>query len=55
LSGFDQDDLDLVANSLNDRPRKALDFATPNEQFKSLLAALASQNQAPIGGVRSGS
>jgi IS30 family transposase len=55
LSGFDQDDLDLVASSLNDRPRKALDFATPNEQFKSLLAAPASANQASTGvGVRSG-
>jgi transposase, IS30 family len=54
LSGFDQEDLDLVANSLNDRPRKTLDFATPNEQFKSLLAAMANANKAPTGGVRSG-
>jgi IS30 family transposase len=52
LSGFDQDDLDLVANSLNDRPRKTLDFATPNEQFKSLLAAVASANKASTEGVR---
>jgi len=54
LSGFDQQDLDLVASSLNDRPRKTLDFAMPNEQFKSLLAAVASANEAPTGGVRSG-
>jgi IS30 family transposase len=54
LSGHNQDDLDLVANSLNDRPRKTLDFATPNEQFKSLLAAVASANIALAGGVRSG-
>jgi len=54
LSGFDQDDLDLVASSLNDRPRKTLDFATPNEQFKSLLATMANANKVPAGGVRSG-
>jgi IS30 family transposase len=54
LSGFDQNDLDLVANSLNDRPRKTLDFATPNEQFQSLLAAVASANKTSTGGVRSG-
>ncbi len=53
LSGYDQADLDLVAKSLNDRPRKTLDFATPNEQFKALLAGLASPKEAPGGGVRS--
>jgi IS30 family transposase len=42
LSGFDQRDLDAVADSLNGRPRKTLDFATPSEHFKSLLAGLAS-------------
>jgi IS30 family transposase len=54
LSGFDQEYLDVVASSLNDRPRKTLDFATPNEQFKSLLAAMANVNEASTGGVRSG-
>ena len=41
LSEFDQADLDLVAESLNARPRKTLDFATPEEHFKTLLAGLA--------------
>ena len=55
LSGFDQADLDTVADSLNGRPRKTLDFATPSEQFNVLLAQHASANKAPDGGVRSGS
>lgn len=41
LSAFDQADLDAVADSLNDRPRKTLDFATPGEHFRTLLAGLA--------------
>jgi IS30 family transposase len=53
LSGIGQDELDEVAASLNDRPRKTLDFATPNEQFSELLTALAMQNNTPTGGVRS--
>ncbi len=53
LSGFDQADLDTVAASLNDRPRKTLDFATPNEQFTALLAAQAPENNTPGAGVRS--
>jgi hypothetical protein len=53
LSKYDQDDLDLVAASLNDRPRKTLGFATPAEQFHDLLAKLASLNQPLPGGVRS--
>ena len=53
LSGLDQGDLDTVAASLNNRPRKTLDYATPNEQFSNLLAAAASANQTSPGGVRS--
>ena len=53
LSGFDQADLDRVADSLNARPRKTLDFATPSEQFNRLLANQAGANKPPDGGVRS--
>jgi len=53
LSGFDQADLDLVADSLNGRPRKTLDYATPNEQFSRLLAEWANANKAADVGVRS--
>jgi len=53
LSAFDQADLDRVADRLNDRPRKTLDFATPREHFSSLLAECASK-QSPGGGVRLG-
>ena len=45
-----QEDLDLVAASLNDRPRKTLDYATPNEAFNSLLAKLANGGETPTGG-----
>jgi len=53
LSRFDQADLDAVAASLNDRPRKTLDFATPKEHFSNLLAGLASANRTSAGSVRS--
>jgi len=43
LSEFDQADLDVVAESLNARPRKTLDFATPEEHFKTLLAGMAGE------------
>jgi len=35
-----QDDLELIAGSFNDRPRKTLDYATSNAAFNSLLAKL---------------
>jgi IS30 family transposase len=41
LSAFDQADLDAVADSLNARPRKTLDFTTPGKHFRTLLAGLA--------------
>ena len=44
LAEFDQDELDAVAESLNSRPRKTLDFATPSEHFSRLLAQQASVN-----------
>src|SRR5271156_1310730 len=54
FSALTQADLDAVADSLNDRPRKTLDYATPNEHFSKLLATLASTNITPSGGVRYG-
>ncbi len=53
LSSFDQTALDLVATSLNNRPRKTLGFATPAEQFQDLLANLASFKPPLPEGVRS--
>jgi IS30 family transposase len=45
LAALDQDDLDLVGASLNDRPMKTLHYATPNEAFNSLLATLAGRGE----------
>jgi IS30 family transposase len=53
LSAHPQDHLDTIAARLNDRPRKTLAYATPNEQSKILLARLARVNQTNTGGVRS--
>ena len=55
LSSFDQAALDEVADSLNTRPRKTLDYATPEEQFSALLAECTPNNNSPRMGVRSGS
>ena len=52
LAAVTQAELDDIANSLNDRPRKTLGFNTPNERFQSLLASLASQTNPPPEGVR---
>lgn len=54
FSTLTQADLDTVAASLNDRPRKTLDYATPNEHFTTLLAELAGNRHTPPGGVRYG-
>ena len=38
LSGYHHDYLDYVANQLNDRPRKTLDWKTPKEALNELLS-----------------
>lgn len=38
LSGYHPDYLDHVANQLNDRPRKRLDWKTPKEKLRQLLS-----------------
>jgi IS30 family transposase len=48
LAAFNQTDLNLVADSLNGRPRKTLDFATPAEEFAKLMEKHANQSQPPI-------
>ena len=45
LSGRTQDELNAIAERLNNRPRKVLDFETPNEVFARLVA----ENQATGG------
>lgn len=45
LSVHTEEVLDAVASQLNDRPRKTLGWATPNERFRALLqTATASRN-----------
>jgi hypothetical protein len=44
----------IGAKPTSRRPRKTLDFATPEEHFTRLLAGLASKQTKPSGGVRSG-
>jgi transposase, IS30 family len=45
LSGHSQDDLNIIAERLNNRPRKVLDFLTPNEVFAKLVADAQSTDQ----------
>ena len=53
LANITQEELDKIAEILNDRPRKTLGYDTPNERFNALLASLASQTTPPPEGVRS--
>jgi hypothetical protein len=42
----------IVKQALNDRPRKTLDYATPNECYNALLAKLASTRDTSSEAVR---
>jgi IS30 family transposase len=46
LSGHTQNDLDIIAERLNNRPRKILDFLTPNEVFAKFVADAQATGQA---------
>lgn len=37
LSGYSQDDLNAIAENLNGRPRKCLEFQTPSEVFEQII------------------
>ena len=45
LSGHSQDELNEIAERLNNRPRKVLDFETPNEVFARLVAKAQATGQ----------
>jgi IS30 family transposase len=47
LSVFSQEDLDVYAELLNNRPRKVLGFNTPNEVFNDLILKEKFENVAP--------
>jgi IS30 family transposase len=40
LSGYSQEQLDAIADEMNGRPRKVLDWATPLEVYSQWLARL---------------
>ena len=45
LSAFDQDQLDEIVERLNNRPRKVLDFLTPNEVFAQIVQKAGDNTQ----------
>ena len=46
LSGYSQERIDAIADELNGRPRKTLDWATPFEVYSGWLALLQTQPDA---------
>jgi IS30 family transposase len=54
LAALTQDDLNKIAKLLNNRPRKALGFDTPNEKLRTLIANDTNISDIIIQGVRYG-
>jgi IS30 family transposase len=44
LSGHSQGDLNAIAEKLNDRPRKCLEFQTPSEVFEQIILKAENTN-----------
>ena len=45
LSGYSQEQLDAIADLMNGRPRKTLDWCTPHEIYSAWLATLEEPTQ----------
>lgn len=48
LSQYDQDALDAIADLMNNRPRKTLDWRSPYQAFQQFMQAIEQQQAATI-------
>jgi IS30 family transposase len=46
LSGYSQEQLDAIADEINNRPRKTLGWASPIEVYRAYLGKLANDSPA---------
>lgn len=49
MAGLTQTELDWIANQLNGRPRKTLNFATPNEVWRAMLNGKSFEDTVALG------